>query len=260
MRAFKSKGFVLSFGDIMLPMIGVVAVALLFVAGRLFFFSGSRPAIAGLPVIKETPAKEAKRVVNVTQIDQPQKRSPAQPPVAQSQPKPAASPVAALPMPSPLAAAPPENFPAQPALTPQPAATDIALAIPYKPAAQNKPITAPMTAISVTSAPAPAPKSAPAAARRSTPMPALPPARPSAAQSSPAQSSQVWMVQVGAFSTAASANALSKELSGSGYLASVVSGAKLHKVLVRGGATRASASAVAAKIGQGAFVVPPDTK
>jgi cell division protein FtsN len=64
------------------------------------------------------------------------------------------------------------------------------------------------------------------------------------------------MVQVGAFSTAAAAGARSKELAGDGYSASVVSG-KLHRVLVRGGATRAAAVAVAAKIGQGAFVVPP---
>lgn len=239
-------------------------MALLFIAGRLFFFSESRPAVAGLPVIKE-----AKRVVEVTQITQPAKQSPAQPlaqPLTmQSQPKPATQPVVALPMPSPLVAAPPENFPDKPAPASRPANADTVLAIPYKPTTQTKPITAPMTART----PAPVPNPAPVATRRPAPKPVLPPAQPSAARPSPVQPAQssaqsssqpspVWMVQVGAFSTVASANALSKELSGRGYSASVVSGARLHRVLVRGGATRASASAVAAKIGQGAFVVPPD--
>lgn len=243
MNRSKSRGFVLSFGDIMLPMIGIVAMALLFIAGRLFFFSESRPAAASLPIIKETPAKEVKRDEKTTQTNQANHAS-ARPSASQSQPKPAAQAVVALPMPKPLSAPLPENFSDKSLTVPNSTSTDIVLAVPSKPAAQVKPITAPVAV--ATSAPAAATARRPA--QKPTP----------AVQSSPAQTSPVWMVQVGAFSTAATANAYSKELSANGYSASVVSGARLYKVFVRGGATRAAATAIAVKIGQGAFVVAPD--
>lgn len=237
MKGFKSKGFVLSFGEIMLPMIGIVAMALLLVAGKLFFFSGSRSAAVSLPIIKEAPAKEAMRDKKMPQTTQSS--------VSQSQPaEPAAQVVVALPTPTPLSITPPENFSDRSTVVPRPENTDIVLAVPYKPKAQVKPITAPVTVTAQPRAQAPAQRAAP-----------KPAPQPSQTQSSP-----VWMVQIGAFSTVAAANTRSKELASAGYSTSVVSGAKWHRVLVRGGATRASASAVAAKIGQGAFVVPPDVK
>jgi cell division protein FtsN len=255
----KSRGFTLSFGDIMLQLIGIVAMALLFIAGRLFFFSESRSAAASLPVIKETSVK--------TQTTQPPV------PISNNQPPTqAAQPVVALPIPTPISVTPPENFSDKPAAQnntaktqaiPDSANTDIVLAVPYKPAAQTKPITAPVTVVPVeskTKAAASSPTQAPAQRPAPKPTPAVqrPAPKPTpAVQPSPAKSTPTWIVQVGAFSTAAAAGARSKELSSDGYLVSVVSGARLHRVLVRGGATRASASAIAAKIGQGAFVVPP---
>ena len=38
-RRFKTKGFAISFGDFMLPLVGLAAIGLLFVAGKFFFFS-----------------------------------------------------------------------------------------------------------------------------------------------------------------------------------------------------------------------------
>jgi hypothetical protein len=61
----KSRNFVISFGDIMLPLIGVVAVALLLLAGRFFFTSNFDPERASLPVMtqpqRERPAQAKER-------------------------------------------------------------------------------------------------------------------------------------------------------------------------------------------------------
>ncbi len=51
-KRFKSRGFVVSFGDIMLPLVGIVAIGLLLVAGKLFFLSGisakEKPPVSSL--------------------------------------------------------------------------------------------------------------------------------------------------------------------------------------------------------------------
>ena len=41
-RRYKRRGVSISFGDIMLPFVGIVAIGLLVVAGKLFFVSGVR--------------------------------------------------------------------------------------------------------------------------------------------------------------------------------------------------------------------------
>ena len=38
-RRFKTGGSVVSFGDLMLPLVGLIAIGLLFVAGKTFYFS-----------------------------------------------------------------------------------------------------------------------------------------------------------------------------------------------------------------------------
>jgi cell division protein FtsN len=69
-----------------------------------------------------------------------------------------------------------------------------------------------------------------------------------------------WMVQVGAFSTPAAAEAVVQQLGKAGYQATVLPG-KLNRVLVPAGSTRAEALTQAEKMSksgfQGAFIVPP---
>ncbi len=52
-RRYKRRGVSISFGDIMLPFVGVVAIGLLVVAGKLFFLNGIRPERSPLPVVRE---------------------------------------------------------------------------------------------------------------------------------------------------------------------------------------------------------------
>ncbi|MCR5346915.1 MAG: SPOR domain-containing protein [Fretibacterium sp.] len=48
-RKIRKKGFILSFGDIILPFVGIVAIGLLVVAGKLFFVNGFRPSVSVVP-------------------------------------------------------------------------------------------------------------------------------------------------------------------------------------------------------------------
>lgn len=48
-RRFKAKGFAISFGDFMLPLIGLAAIGLLFMAGRTFFFSDFQASRQSIP-------------------------------------------------------------------------------------------------------------------------------------------------------------------------------------------------------------------
>jgi cell division protein FtsN len=70
-----------------------------------------------------------------------------------------------------------------------------------------------------------------------------------------------WMVQVGAFSNKAAAEAVSQRFTKAGYTAAVTSTQTLHRVLVQAGSTREAAESLAARLGQsgyqGAFIVPP---
>ena len=43
----------ISFGDIMLPFVGIVAIGLLVVAGKLFFLNGIRPERSSPSVVRE---------------------------------------------------------------------------------------------------------------------------------------------------------------------------------------------------------------
>ena len=48
-REIRKKGFILSFGDIILPFVGVVAIGLLVVAGKLFYINGLSPSVSVVP-------------------------------------------------------------------------------------------------------------------------------------------------------------------------------------------------------------------
>ena len=55
-REIRKKGFILSFGDIILPFVGIVAIGLLIVAGKVFFMNGLRPSVSIVPEnVPESP-------------------------------------------------------------------------------------------------------------------------------------------------------------------------------------------------------------
>lgn len=60
-REIRKRGFILSFGDIILPFVGVVAIGLLVVAGKLFFSNGLQPlpSVASTQQDLEPSAEEA---------------------------------------------------------------------------------------------------------------------------------------------------------------------------------------------------------
>jgi cell division protein FtsN len=80
-------------------------------------------------------------------------------------------------------------------------------------------------------------------------------------KSAPTPTKPSWMVQVGAFSTQAAANAVSQRITKAGHSATVVAGKNLHRVLVQAGPTREDALTLATQMSQsgfqGAFIVPP---
>jgi cell division septation protein DedD len=69
------------------------------------------------------------------------------------------------------------------------------------------------------------------------------------------------MVQVGAFSTQAAAEAFLQRVTKAGYEGVVVSSKTLHRVLVQGEASREETLVLATRMSQngfrGAFIVPP---
>jgi len=71
----------------------------------------------------------------------------------------------------------------------------------------------------------------------------------------------IWRVQIGAYSTRAAAEAVVRRVTQAGYTAAVVSGRTWYRVLVQAGSTRQDAVNLAAHMGRGgypgAFVVPP---
>ena len=252
-RRFKTRGFVFSFGDIMLPVVGIVAVGLLGIAGRLFFLSGIQSDKQPLPVVapplsQERPAQAG----TVTPEDIVVSIEP-MPPFSTERP-----------------VAPPESTAASRAV---PSALDV-LAVPVTQSGRSdsdKPKqaestssrkTEPPKAVNVVTVPAAASKPKPAAVqppqRQSRQATAPPKQDPPKQQKTQALS---WSVQVGAFSTRGAAESVLQQLNKSGYSASIISGKTLSRVLVKAGATREDALTLATKLSrsgfQGAFIVPP---
>ncbi|MBR4196854.1 MAG: SPOR domain-containing protein [Synergistaceae bacterium] len=62
-RGIKKRGLIPSFGDIVLPIVGIAAVGLLFLAGKQFFASGmkSSPSITSTRAYTDSPAVMAER-------------------------------------------------------------------------------------------------------------------------------------------------------------------------------------------------------
>lgn len=283
----------------MLPLVGVVAVGLLVVGGKLFFLNGARSERRASPMIA---AKEEAHIVD-----------PSGP--SDSQPLPATT-LGGAPegteVSSSLAVPPPDSPGSSEAegVLPAPRRTSLAmdvLAIPYgnaspgvvdkkegggekkteakaevKKAAPNKKSESKRVEVVVSPSPAnngakqggsassPAPKkiSYTRPPAKSVPAPSKVPAKtapPPAAPPAPGKNEGgEWRVQVGAFSTKEAAAETSRKLSQSGYKASVVSGPKFHRVLVHAGATRQDASSLISRLAKagfsGAFSIPPTSR
>ncbi len=250
-RRFKTRGFVISFGDIMLPLVGIVAVGLLLVAGKLFFLSGLQPDRVTVPVISSPPPV----------VRQEKSAQAETPPVVRPEEKTAFS-VPAAPMSVSVDTAATEGRRSL-------GATLDVLAVPYdsnaaspKEASVGRSTVAEKT--EAPSSPRISQQRPPVKERLTRPQTAKTTSPPSAQEkkpTSPAPSTPSWLVQVGAFSTQAAAEAVVQQLGKAGYSGRIISGRTLHRVLVQAGATRDEALATATKMSksgfQGAFIVPP---
>lgn len=248
-RRFKTKGALVSFGDIMLPLVGLVAIGLLLVAGELFFFSDVQTDKRPVPVIAPLPPPVQERQAEAEAREQPQ-NVPAPPAHVSVFDRPHA-----------------ETTPEKPAEI-KPLAFLNVLAVPYggktesAPAAQSAPPS--VSVVQPEKKPAgqkPPPSPAAPAPSRPQPEKAVPPKKQTPPVVQTTRKSAGWMVQVGAFSTKEAAEAVTQQLTQANYATTLLSGKTLYRVLVQAGSTRDEALAQAtklAKIGfQGAFIVPP---
>ena len=243
-RRFKTKGFAISFGDFMLPLVGLVAIGLLFVAGKIFFFSDFQTNSQPIPVSIAPP--------DTSRADAEE---------SASGPSSEASTVV--------------QIPSQGATT----SANLMLDLDDENRAQNTATDhqdqdgAPQSVnssreententreiIIITAAPEP---TSPQATPEQQPVPNV---EPNPAASIPAQPVQIqeanWMVQIGAYSTNAAAEAVLGRITQAGYRAIVVPGRTWNRVLVQAGPTRQDAMNLAARLGRtgypGAFPVPP---
>jgi cell division protein FtsN len=275
----------------MLPLIGVVAVGLLLLAGRFFFTSNFDPERASLPVMaqpqREKPAQAKERE---------ERAAPGVPSERSALPKSGVSPdkapagVNVLAQGSGVLSVPPkvsqsplktptenENLSSSLSARPVPSAAvktapDV-LAVPYeepKSAVSSEQRTPPAS-----SSATPASGAAGVAASTGTrpkPRPVLPPkavataaaaktpsSAPASAQNSQnspnsqkTQDSSGWSVQVAAFSTKTAADDVARQLSKDGRSARVVSGKTVHRVLIRAN-DKNDASALAARMDRSGF-------
>lgn len=248
----------------MLPLVGIVAVGLLLVAGKLFFLSGLQSEKPALPVIS-SPAPVVVR----------EKKAQAEtPPVPPSSPPAGQKPAVVPEVLSP--------WPVEAPATRGPLATTLdVLAVPYDgrgkdakadsdvvatPAPEKKKETASQTTAPAVVQPSQKPPVREQQTRVQTVKTVPPEKKPVVPEKKPVPSQPPaakpgWMVQVGAFSTQAAADAVQQQLGKAGYTARIISGRTLYRVLVEAGSSRDEALTMATRIGrsgfEGAFIVPP---
>lgn len=223
-RGIKKRGILPSFGDIVLPVVSVAAVALLLLAGRQFFLKGvqTSPEVTSTRAYADAPAVISERErAEIPPVE-----------VAKVEPEPATEPVQVK--------------------TPEPVLSEVA-----PPVASVPPVTpAPKKA-----ATPPAPKPAPAPAAKPAPAPQKS-STISGLKNNIAMSKQ-WRVQVGAYGSKSGAQDAAKKINNSGFQAEVYSNpaSKYTKVWVKGGTDKATAEKVADAMKamgfKGSFVFPP---
>ncbi|MBR2208814.1 MAG: SPOR domain-containing protein [Synergistaceae bacterium] len=232
-RGLKKRGVLPSFGDMILPIVGVFAVLLLVLAGRQFFINGlnSSPGIASTRAYAEAPAILAELE---------RSRMEAEPAAKVSEP---------VSMDSTAVANDNNNQENK-------EEEDLfALAV----AVQTKPL----PPVNQTAAPAAKKTSAPAStAKKQTQTPAAK-TQTSKQSGSSSVSDKQWRVQVGAYTTKAGAQDAANKIKKAGYNATVYSNpaSKHFKVWVAGGADKKAADSVVnamQKLGyKGSFSFPP---
>ena len=276
-RRFKTKSFVVSFGDLMLPLVGLAAIALLLAAGKIFFFTDLQADSQPIPVTVAPPVTPIPQAGPNTQTQRADASESVTKPLSQTQPV------------SPPQA--PDQRVAAGGNLLLDLSRDNSGSVPQNPnpndALQNSnsskeevreeiivvQITPPTSTPAQPTQPAPIesePPSQPSPTKpvESRPVAPKPPqpaqvqptqARPEATAKQPEKTN--WMVQVGAFSTSPAANSVLKQLTQAGHTAIVVPSRTLHRVLVQAGPTKQDALNLATRLGQtgfpGAFVVPP---
>ncbi|NLL37281.1 MAG: SPOR domain-containing protein [Fretibacterium sp.] len=256
-RRFKTKGFAVSFGDIMLPLVGIVAVGLLLVAGKFFFFSGLNAEKTSLPVISGEGPSHPKNVnpdLELSVLSFVSKEEEVSRPLLPLTPDQPESAEGERPQEVVL----PRQTPAYVSLD--------ALAVPMKgentlsesasretqspaPAASQKP-KPPAKKIAPVKAAVPVPKK---------PAPAPAPAKPAHPPSKQAQNS--WRVQVGAYTSKPVAEEAAKKLEEAGYKTTIASGPKFHRLLVLAGTSKSEAHSIVGRVEKlgfpGAFPLAP---
>lgn len=221
-RRFKTKSFAFSFGDFMLPLVGLAAIGLLLVAGRTFLFSDTQGD-------------------NTLNIVFPDTRSTISPDTLRANAEERAS-------------VTPENQ--HSAVLPghanqvAPIGGNLILDLARENETQNSAYLIPGT---------PNPnvvREEIVVVSTITPQIVGPePTQPSV------YNATNWAVQVGAFSTLAAAESVVQRAARANHTATVLSGRRWHRVLVHAGPTRQDAVALAARLGQtgfpGAFIIEP---
>ena len=251
-RRFKTKGSVISFGDIMLPLVGIIAIVLLVVAGKFFFLSGTGGDQTPLPRLEDlssvSPARgnpaQAEEFVADGQKDTvlPEKPVASSPEVSQSvivssipstreEPRPPLMDILAVPYDSKTSSVSATSQTSQ-EITVAASPSSAAPAARASTNSNSRPIVTVSPVVTPRSQPQPTGRTA---EEKQTPPPA------SEIKTAPAPTKPSWMVQVGAFSTPAKANAVSQQVTKAGYSATVVGGKNLHRVLIKAGPTREDA-------------------
>lgn len=244
-REIKKKGFILSFGDIILPFVGVVAIGLLVVAGKLFFVNGLAFSSGALPPQAEaplagTPSSADVEVPPLEEVPQASLTAEIGTNSADGGTELSANPKTPLPLdvtviPYGDTAAPPSPFPATSSSVDAGTGMVKVDRTPVKPVKQKE-APPPQVQKKANAEPAKPPQPKPAPQQKPKP-------QPSAPQKPVQQGTAVWRVQVGAFSSKGMAQETVAKLTKAGYRAMVFSGPKFHKVWVQAGSTKRSAEA-----------------
>lgn len=259
----------------MLPLVGVVAIGLLVVAGKLFFLSGIRPERGPVSTVREhlvVDSGETKGDLRPTSVPD---VSPVMPePMGGESSQPTVSlgetaegklsgsrrtslAIDVLAIPYGLAASTDSGAKAK-----GEAGTSSSKSVPKRVEVVVSPSRKPVAAAPAPKPQVSSPPSPPQAPRKPLPNP-VPAKRPTPPPSKPAPKMKTppWLVQVGAFSSKEAANDVSRKLSQAGYQVSIMSGVRFHRVMVQAGPARQDAVALASRLDKdgfpGAFSVPP---
>lgn len=260
-REIRRKRSILSFGDIILPFVGVVAIGLLVVAGRLFFINGLQPSPSIASTRQDLDIPDAPLVPSLPTIDA---GTPVPLPDGQSgAPRPLAPPRYDI-MDIPYGGNAPIQKPRPPEAMKQPGPTPqlevIAIPVEAAPPASIRP----SEGEAQDSARPKVVAIKPTPSQGTKPEPSKPKQQPKPAPKKPQQQAPVWRVQVGAWGTKSAAEDTVRKLAKAGYTATVFSGPKFHKVWVQAGNTKQTAEAMASRLKKsgypGSYVVPPPSR